>query len=136
MTYPISELDGILPGASRIFKSQRIRTTDKLLETAKGPKGRKALSEETGVDEKEILRCVTMADRLRVKGVGREAAELLELAGVKTVRDLKYRNPVNLATAMRDASKKRKLERVLPSEKVIGNWIENAKKLKNEIRYK
>ena len=37
---------------------------------------------------------------MRVKGIGRDHAELLEVAGVKTVQDLRYRNPENLADAM------------------------------------
>lgn len=79
-----------------------------------------------------------MADRLRVKGVGRDHAELLEVAGVKTVQDLRYRNPANLAEAIAAAAAKRKDLKdiaVLPSEKVICRWIESAKKLKNEVSY-
>jgi hypothetical protein len=55
---------------------------------------------------------------------------------VDTVKDLKYRNPANLANAMAEANKKRKMVRLLPSEKVVGNWIGNAKKLQLKISYK
>ena len=64
------------------------------------PKGRKALAEKTGFDEKQILCWANMADRMRIKGVGEEYAELLQAAGVDTVKELKYRNPANLAKAM------------------------------------
>ena len=133
--YPISELDHISPGISKILKSKKIRTTARFLERAKDASGRKALAVATGVSERELLRCANMADRMRIKGVGRENAELLAAAGVDTVRELKYRNPANLAAAMREANRKRKLVRQLPTEKVVGVWIENAKKLKIEISY-
>jgi hypothetical protein len=60
---------------------------------------------------------------------------LLQAAGVATVKDLKYRNPANLASAMADANKKRKMVRLLPSEKLVCRWIEHAKKLPLKITY-
>jgi hypothetical protein len=133
--YPISDLDRISPGISRLLVGVKIRTTVRLLARAKDARGRKALSSELGVSEKDILRCANMADRMRVRGVGRDNAILLEAAGVDTVRELRYRNPGNLATAMADVNRKRKLVRQLPSEKVIEGWIESARKLKTEISY-
>jgi hypothetical protein len=135
MNYPITELDVITPGIGEILKSNKIRTTIRLLEHAKTPKKRQVLAERTGIPITQILRCATMADRLRVKGVGRDHAELLEVAGVKTVQDLRYRNPANLAEAMAAANRNVKLRRPLPSAKMIAHWIENAKKLKVEMTY-
>jgi hypothetical protein len=135
MNYPVSELDTITPGVGNILKANKIRTTNRLLLHARTPKKRQTLAQKTGIPVQQILRCVTMADRLRVKGIGREHAELLEIAGVKTVQDLRYRNPTNLAEAMAAACSKRKVVRLLPSEKMITRWIENAKKLKNEVSY-
>ena len=100
------------------------------------PNGRKQLAERTGLDQATILRCANMADRMRIKGVGREGAELLEVAGVDTVRELRYRNPANLASRMKSAMTNAKLARPLPSEKVLARWIDVAKRLTLEIRYK
>jgi predicted flap endonuclease-1-like 5' DNA nuclease len=135
MSYPIADLDGIAPGVALKLKSCGIRTTGRLLECAKDPKGRRALAEKTGLDEKCLLRIANMADRMRIKGVGEEYAELLEAAGVDTVKELKYRNPANLAKAMAAANTQRKLVRLLPSEKLIKSWIEHAKKLPLKISY-
>jgi hypothetical protein len=76
-----------------------------------------------------------MADMMRIKGVGEEYSELLEAAGVDTVRELKHRNPKNLAQAMAAANAKRKLVRLLPSEKAITKWIAEAKSLPMKISY-
>jgi predicted RecB family nuclease len=135
MSYPIADLDGIEPGVAAKLKSVGIRTTNKLLEVAKDPKGRKALADKTGITEKCVLRIANMADRMRVKGVGEEYAELLAAAGVDTVRELQYRNPANLAKKMAAANKQRKLVRLLPTEKAVSRWIEHAKKLPLKIRY-
>lgn len=135
MSYPIAYLERIAPGVAAMLKSVGIRTTGKLLEKAKDPKGRKILAEKIRVDEKCILRWANMADRMRIKGVGKENAELLEAAGVDTVKELKYRNPRNLAKAMADANVKRKLVQLLPSEKAVVRWIEHAKRLQLKITY-
>ncbi len=79
------------------LKAVGIRTTDRLLNAAKGPKERKLLAEKTGLDEKRILGWANMADRMRIKGVGADYAGLLQAAGVDTVKELKYRNPAKLA---------------------------------------
>jgi hypothetical protein len=136
MSYPVSVVDGISPGVAKKLLAAKIRTTGKLLQVACSPIGRKQLAERTGLDQATILRCANMADRMRIKGVGREGAELLEVAGVDTVRELRYRNPANLASRMKSAMTNTKLARPLPSEKVLARWIDVAKRLTLEIRYK
>ncbi len=135
MTYSIADLHSFDTGIAAALKSAGIRTTSRLLEAAKDPKGRKRLAAKTGLDEKRILRWANLADRMRVKGIGEDYAHLLEAAGVDTIRELKYRNPANLAKAMADANTKRKLVRLLPSEKAVSRWIEHAKKLQLKITY-
>jgi len=135
MSYAIADLQSLGPDAVAQLKSVGIRTTDKLLERAKDPKGRKLLAARTGFDEKSILRWANLADRMRIKGIGEDYAGLLEAAGVDTVKELTYRNPGNLAKAMAATNTKRKLVRLLPSEKAVVRWIELAKKLPLKISY-
>src|SRR5690348_13880389 len=136
MSYPIEDLKTIGANVTSSFKSAGIRSTERLLEAAKDPRGRKALAAETGLDEKCVLRSANMADRMRIKGVGEDYAVLLEAAGVDTVRELRYRNPRNLVKAMADANTRRKLGvRLLPSESTIQRWIDHAKRLPLKISY-
>ena len=120
---------------SSVLKSVSIRSTGALLEAASTVKGRKALAIKTGFDEKQLLAWANVADRMRVKGISKEYAGLLQAAGVDTVKELKYRNPANLAQAMAEANLKRKMVRLLPSKKVVGRWIDHAKKLPLKITY-
>jgi predicted flap endonuclease-1-like 5' DNA nuclease len=135
MTYPITDIEGIGPAVADRLKSLRIRTTARLLEAAKSPRGRKVLAEKTGVDSARILRWANMADMMRIKGVGEEYSELLEAAGVDTVRELKHRNPKNLVQAMAAAKNRRRLVRLLPSESSIKKWIAQANSLPMKITY-
>jgi len=135
MTYAIADLTVIEPDVAATLKKAGIRTTAKLLENAKDAKGRRKLAEKTGLAEKNILCWANLSDRMRIKGVGEDFANLLQAAGVDTVKELKYRNPARLAKAMAEANVKRKLVRVLPSNGAVVRWIEHAKKLPMKISY-
>jgi hypothetical protein len=135
ISHPIADLAGIDPDTVATLKSHGIRTTAKLLEAAKNPKGRKALAEKTGISEKNLLCWANAADRMRIKGVGEEYASLLQAAGVDTVKELKYRNPARLAKAIAEANGRRKLVGVLPSDRAVVRWIEHAKRLPLKITY-
>ncbi|HMA74597.1 MAG TPA: DUF4332 domain-containing protein [Xanthobacteraceae bacterium] len=135
MPASISELEGLGSNFAIKMKKVGIRTTAKLLETAKSLKGRQTLSEKTEIDAVQLLRVANLIDRMRIKGVGQDYAELLEAAGVVTIRELRYRNPARLAQAMAKANEKRKLVRVLPSEHTVERWIDHAKKLPVKISY-
>jgi predicted RecB family nuclease len=135
MSYPITDIGGIDGDVAASLKSVGIRSTTKLLEQARTVKGRKDLAEKTGLAEKQLLCWANMADRMRIKGISKEYAELLQAAGVNTVKELRYRSPANLAKAMAEANTKRKMVRLLPSEKVVTRWIATAQKLELKIKY-
>ncbi|MEJ2375721.1 MAG: DUF4332 domain-containing protein [Pseudolabrys sp.] len=135
MSYPITDIEGIDGETAAILKSAGIRTTARLLEQARTLRGRKLLAARTGLSEKSLLCWANVADRMRIKGISREYAELLRAAGVDTVKELKYRNPCNLAKAMAAANKKHKMVRLLPSEQVVARWIDRAQKLPLKISY-
>jgi len=133
--YPIREIQAIGADAAQILKSEGIRTTVGLLRSGKTPKQRLKIAEKIGIDDEHVLSWVTAADRMRVKGVGWEYAQLLLAVGVKTAKELKYRNPQKLVDQMAEANMKRKLVRVLPSVSMVSRWIDSAKKLPPLIRY-
>ena len=135
MSYPISEIQEIGPAMAEKLKAQRIRTTAKLLDRTKNLRGRQKLAAKIGVPETTLLKWANLSDRMRIKGVGEDYARLLAAAGVDTVRELKYRNPKNLAEAMAAQNAKRKLVHLLPSEKAVTRWVEYAKGLPLMISY-
>ena len=135
MTYPIADITCIAPALRAKLKEVGIRTTARLIERAKCPKDRQALANKIDIDPKIVLQIANLADRMRIKGVGQEYAELLRAAGVDTVHELRYRNPANLAKKVAAVNAERKLVRVLPSEPTIAGWIEQARKLPLQITY-
>jgi predicted flap endonuclease-1-like 5' DNA nuclease len=135
MSYSIREIAEIDESLAEALRAAGIRTTEKLLEAATTPRLREELACKLGVDRATVLCWANKADQMRIKGIGDDYAQLLHAVGVKTVRDLKYRNPETLAKRMADTNKKKKLVRVIPSNDAVVHWIEAAKKLTIKIKY-
>jgi predicted flap endonuclease-1-like 5' DNA nuclease len=76
-----------------------------------------------------------MADLMRISGVGEEFSELLEAAGVDTVKELRNRKADNLAARMAEVNQAKKLTRQVPSASQIAKWIEQAKSLEPTITH-
>lgn len=134
--YKISDIEGIGPAHAEKLQKAGIRSVNALLETGASKKGRKLLAEATKVDESLILKWVNMADLYRIKGVASEYAELLEKAGVDTVKELANRNAENLFIKMKEVnSAGRPLVRQLPGLKAVQSWVKQAKTLPPKITY-
>ena len=125
----IDAIDGIGHRNATRLRKAGIRTTEALLRRASNRSGRRQLAETTAFTEQQIMAWVNRADLMRVKGVGEEYADLLEAAGVDTVRALRNRNAVNLLHKMVEQNRKRKLVRRLPTESMVERWVRHAKDL-------
>ena len=129
MGYKIDEIEGIGPAMSEKLAKAKIKNTNDLLKLCCDKKGRVATCEATGCSESQLLKWTNMADLMRISGVGQEFSELLEAAGVDTVKELRNRNAANLAAAMKETNDQKKLCRSVPSEKTVIKWVEQAKSL-------
>jgi predicted flap endonuclease-1-like 5' DNA nuclease len=128
-------IEGIGPVYAGKLKEVGIETPQALLETAASPKGRDELESRTGISHKLILKWTHQAELLRIKGIGKQYAELLDAAGVATVLDLAQRNPEHLHEAVVAVNEEKHLVREVPSLNNITNWIEQAKELPRVISY-
>jgi predicted flap endonuclease-1-like 5' DNA nuclease len=128
-----------IEGIGEVYRSKLnaigITTTGALLKAGTTPKGRKELAEKSGITETLILEWVNLADLMRVKGVGEEYSDLLEEAGVDTVKELRNRRADNLHKAMLETNAQKKLVRRPPSLKEVESWVEQAKALPPVVTY-
>ncbi|WP_316858122.1 DUF4332 domain-containing protein [uncultured Cohaesibacter sp.] len=134
-SYPIAKIEGIGPVYAEKLKAVGISNTKQYLERAKDAAGRKLLEQETGIDHARILKWANMADLMRIKGVGEEYSELLEAAGVDTVKELRNRNAANLTKAMKEANEEKKLVRQAPALSNVEKWVVQAKELPPMMTY-
>ncbi len=133
--YKIENIEGIGVKYGEMLRKAGISRSHHLLERGATRKGRKELATATGLDETQILKWTNMCDLMRINGVGEEFSELLEAAGVDTVKELAQRKAENLHKAILEANEKRKLVRQLPSLKQCESWVAQAKSLNPIMTY-
>jgi hypothetical protein len=107
----------------------------KLLEEGASKTGRKKIAEASGIDESKILKWVNMADLFRIKGLGQQFSELLEAAGVDTVKELRNRNAENLHAKLMEIQEQKKLTKAVPALSQVADFIEQAKGLEPMVTY-
>ena len=100
MAYKIIDVEGIGEVYSKKLIEAGINTVDDLLEKCAKPAGRKELAEASGISAKLILTWTNHADLMRINGVGPQFSELLEAAGVDTVKEFRHRKAENLVAKM------------------------------------
>jgi len=135
MAYKINEIEGIGPSYSEKLSGAGIDTTDHLLKRCCTSKGRREIAEATGLSDKLILNWTNKADLMRISGVGPQFSELLEAAGVDTVKELRNRNAANLADAMEKVNTEKKLARTSPPAGTVEKWVAAAKQMDPVITY-
>ena len=135
MTYKIIDIQGIGPVYAEKLIAIGIETVEQLLEKGADAKGRQAIEEATGIRHDLVLTWVNHADLFRVKGIGPQFAELLEAAGVDTVKELRNRNAANLAAKMAEVNEEKHLTRRTPVEKEIQKFIDIAKELEPKVTH-
>lgn len=135
MAYGIEEIEGIGPAYAEKLAEAGIKTTDDLLKLCCEAKGRKDIAAKCDLSEKRILTWVNLADLMRISGIGPQFSELLEAAGVDTIKELRTRNAENLAEKMAEVNGEKKLAKASPSASQIQGWIDAAKDMEPTISH-
>lgn len=129
------DVEGIGPVYADKLTAAGINDTDAILKAGATPAGRKQIAEQTSISDKLILTWVNHADLMRIKGVGPQFAELLEAAGVDTVKEFAHRVPANLQAKLEETNEKKNLVGRVPSVKEVEDMVEQAKNLAPAVTY-
>ena len=131
----IESIEGIGGGYGQALRGAGIKTVENLLEICCDRKTREQISAKIGISEKLLLKWVNMADLFRVRGVASQYAELLECAGVDTVRELAQRRPDSLHAKMVTTNQAKRVVRQVPSLRIVESWISHAKSLPRKVTH-
>lgn len=135
MAYKVVDIEGVGATYAEKLAAAGINKVEELLAKCAAPASRKALAEETGISDKLILKWTNHADLIRIHGVGPQFAELLEAAGVDTVKEFRHRNAENLAAKMEEVNVEKNLVNRVPSVKELTKMIAEAATLDVVVTY-
>ena len=135
MRVKTAELKGITTELVAKLQAHGIQHSDHLLETTRNPQARQELAKSAGVKPADILELANRADLVRIKGIGRIFSDLLENAGVDTVKELAHRVPENLHAKLVELNTAQKLSGRKPTLHDVKSWISQAKALPKVLEY-
>ena len=135
MDYKIIDIEGVGEVYAEKLIAAGINKVSELLEKCADPKGRKELAEATGITEKLILKWTSHADLFRINGVGPQFAELLEAAGVDTVKEFRHRVAENLQPKLAEANEQKNICNRVPAVSEVQKMIDQAKELEPKMTY-
>ncbi|MGD8207410.1 MAG: DUF4332 domain-containing protein [Thiohalocapsa sp.] len=135
MPTPIKDLKGMTDAIAETLKARQIADNEQLVEAAAAPAQRKELATACGCDPKEILELANRADLARVKGVSGVYSDLLEQAGVDTVKELATRKPENLHAKIAETNDAIRLTERPPTTAQVEDWVAQAKALPKTLTY-
>ena len=135
MDYKIIDIEGVGEVYAEKLTAAGINKVSELLEKCAAAKGRKELAEATGISEKLILRWTNHADLFRISGVGPQFAELLEAAGVDTVKEFLHRVAENLQPKLEEVNAEKHICGRVPVVSEIQKMIDQAKELEPKVTY-
>ena len=125
----LTDIKGIDAELARRLKDIGIQSPLGLLREGANGGGRLRISLRAGIEKRRVGSLVAQADLMRIKGVGREYAQLLEASGVGSVRELSQCDPTDLSDALLEANLLQRRVEVVPSEKRVAGWKRQAQGL-------
>lgn len=135
MAYNVIDIEGIGPTYAEKLAASGIKTTSDLLEKGGSKSGRSHIATATGIPESLILTWVNHADLFRIKGIAGQFSELLEAAGVDTVKEFATRNAENLHKKLLGTNQQFGLSGKVPAVESLQEMIDQAKTLDAKVSH-
>ncbi len=135
MAYSIKDLKDVSAGLAAKLQEVGVGTTEQLLEKAGSSAGRRQLADEIGASATQLLTWVNEADLMRVPGIAEGFSQLLEAAGVDTVKELATRNAENLTAKIAEVNEQLNLAGRVPTQDQVAAWIAAAKDLAPKVSH-
>lgn len=103
-----------------------INSIDRLLERSSTPRGRKELSDLTGISRDTLQKWLQHLDLSRIEGLSPRELSLLEAAGVNNILELSRQDPQEFIGKLQEINDRKNLVDELPSAEEVTRWIDQA----------
>lgn len=133
MPYQIEDIEGIGATYGVRLRNIGINSTGLLLEKAGTKKARIQVAEKTNIPETLIHTWVNHADLMRINGIAAQFAELLDAAGIASVKLLSQQKAPILYGKLLEVNKQFGLAGRVPSPESVKEMITEAKKLTPKV---
>lgn len=138
---PVEEIEGIGPAIGKALRSIDVPSVHHLLEKGLTPAGRQEMHAAvvsnknlSKVEQSVVNSWVSMADLLRVPGVGKQNAELMVASRVNSVAELQKQGAGSLASTMASVNERDHITTdKVPGEKEVAAMIKHAQAVEIQL---
>ncbi|MCH9699695.1 MAG: DUF4332 domain-containing protein [Gammaproteobacteria bacterium] len=135
--YYIDAIEDIGSERCKILRENGVSMLNEfLIQYGNSKRSRQELAGLLAADYQQINQWISIADLMRVQGVGYQYAQLLEAAGIRSITELSQYRSNELLTKMKQQNKDSQNNTVivkLPDQSQIKSWIEIAKSLSTMV---
>jgi predicted flap endonuclease-1-like 5' DNA nuclease len=135
MTTALKDLRGASESLLEALSAEGIKDNEAFVQAAAAPDQRRALAARCDCEVATILELANRADLARISGVSGVYSDLLENAGVDTVKELATRNPANLHEKLVETNDAMQLTQRAPTAAQVEDWVAQAKALPKLLTY-
>jgi signal transduction histidine kinase len=130
----VNELKGVSHELASSLHALGLENTAQFLAAMGHPAARSELAVALEVECEVLVGLANRADLLRISGLDEAAADLLALAGVDTVAELRRRIPENLYARLILVARRQQLP-ALPRLEELQRWVQEARQMERVIYY-
>ena len=128
--YPLEKIEALSPKYIEALKAVGFETTEELLNI--GQLALPVLEDKTKIPIKFLDKLVEIVDLMRIENVTEEYGDILNQIGIDSVKEFRHRNPASTMKKIKEQLEKTPgILKIVPTEKDVAAWIENAKALPN-----
>ena len=135
MALSIGKIRGIAPAHAKTLRQHDLGNITKYLAATKTAEKRRELAQKLNVSEQMVLEHANRCDLARIVGIGQVFSNLMENAGVDTVKELAVRVPQNLYEKLAETNVGKRYAQRNPTLKEVKGWVAQAKKLPKVLQY-
>ena len=135
MAIAVKDLEGASDEIVDALALRGIKDVEQMVQAASTPAQRKELAAYCRCESGDILHLANRADLARIRGIAGVYSDLLEIAGVDTVRELATRRADHLYAKVAETNERDKLTTKPPTLGMVQDWVNQAKALKTTLTY-
>lgn len=125
-THKVSEIKDLSADIISKMNAAGVNTVEDLLAKSDTASEKSALAKTLGVTTQELTEWINRGDLMRLNGVGKEFANLLENCGVDSCKELQHRKAENLYKTLKETNDAKKIAHHAPSQAQVESWIKEA----------
>jgi predicted flap endonuclease-1-like 5' DNA nuclease len=130
----IETIEGIGPAFQEKLAGAGVTSVEGLLESGASDSARATLAEASGIPQKRIDTWVSMADLMRLAGVGGQFAELMVRSGVNSVATLGGMSGDTLRASLETENEAKNMVKKIPSVDTLNGYIQAASHIEDILK--